>query len=172
MPLQNLGMGWIGRSLKEHIPPLPWAGTPSPIPLFLSGVGTSCVAFAWVLALFLSEGFPVVSVHLSIHPCVSPQPVTTACGLWRRRRRTPSACWGRALWCCLTPSSAASGKTCTSSVPAARYNSVLLLASLSPFQPARLLCCLPFRAMGLCWSGEGAQPARLDPGAPFPVPSL
>lgn len=49
------------------------------------------------------------------------QPAITACGLWRRRRRTPSGCWGRAPWCCLTRSSAASGKTCTSSVPAARY---------------------------------------------------
>lgn len=76
------------------------------------GVAASRTGLPWALAPFLT----LVSICLA-----SPQPATTACGLWRRRRRTPSGCWGRARWCCLTRSSAASAKTCTSSVPDARY---------------------------------------------------
>lgn len=38
--------------------------------------------------------------------------------------------------------------------------------------PLGIFESFPFPCQGLCWSGEGAQPAQLDPGAPFPVPSL
>ncbi|XP_064007271.1 histone-lysine N-trimethyltransferase SMYD5 isoform X4 [Pogoniulus pusillus] len=69
--------------------------------------------------------------------CTTTEPVTTACVLWRPRRRTPSGCWGGARWCCLTPSSAASAKTCTSSAPAARNmhyppetSSIMLMARM------------------------------------------
>lgn len=63
--------------------------------------------------------------HTGASGCVfCLQPVITACGLWRQQRRMPSDCWGGALWCCLTRSSAASAKTCTSSVLAARYGAV------------------------------------------------
>ncbi|XP_056200627.1 histone-lysine N-trimethyltransferase SMYD5 isoform X2 [Falco biarmicus] len=70
-------------------------------------------------------------------PCTTTEPAITACGLWRQQRKMPSDCWGRAHWCCLTRSSAASGKICTSSVLDARNmhyppetSSIMLMARM------------------------------------------
>lgn len=125
------------------------------------GVGTSHAVLPRALASFLT----VVPVHL-----VPPQPVITACGLWKRQRKMPSGCWGRAPWCCLTRSSAASGKTCTSSVPGARYGAAgrdcglvgvadSFTASIQPSACAALrwvsafpFCIVMAKDLGLRWA--------------------